>query len=79
MRLVIDPSGKARGIYTDALRDVYEALGSMTVRRASHVEPGEDGLWYADLSPVNGPVLGPFRLRQEALEAEVAALRDRGF
>lgn len=26
--------------------------------------------WAADMSPVNGPALGPFRLRAEALDAE---------
>ena len=79
MRVVIAPDGSARSIYADALRDVYEALGMLTVRRASHVEPGADGQWYADLSPVGGPVLGPYRLRREALDAEVEALRERGF
>ena len=79
MRILIGADGSARGIYADALRDVYEALGTLTVRRASHVEPGPDGLWYADLSPVGGPVLGPYRLRQEALDAEVEALKERGF
>ena len=79
MRIVILADGSARGIYDDTLRDIYEALGPATIRRASHVEPGPDGLWYADLGPVGGPVLGPFRLRREALDAEVAALRERGF
>jgi hypothetical protein len=27
--------------------------------------------WWADMSPVRGPVLGPFEERQEALDAEV--------
>ena len=30
--------------------------------------------WLADLSPVNGPVLGPFDRRSEALAAELAWL-----
>ena len=30
------------------------------IRRASHVEPDEAGRWWADLSPVGGPRLGPF-------------------
>jgi hypothetical protein len=42
------------------------------VKRASHVEPDRNGKWVADLAPVGGPQLGPYRLRQEALSAEVA-------
>ena len=33
-----------------------------------------DGAWTADLSPVNGPVLGPYTRRSEALAAEIAWL-----
>ena len=47
------------------------ALGSVSIRRASHVEPNSTGHWLADLSPVGGPVLGPFKWRSQALEAEV--------
>jgi hypothetical protein len=50
-------------------------LGTLTIRRASHVEPTADGQWQADLSPVNDPVLGPFGLRSEAISAEVECLR----
>ena len=39
-------------------------------RRASHVEPDADGRWWADLSPVAGPRLGPFEVRSAALDAE---------
>ena len=47
------------------------ALGSLTIQRASHVEPDATGLWWADLTPVQGPCLGPFARRSEALIAEV--------
>lgn len=30
--------------------------------------------WFADMTPVRGPVLGPYDMRQEALDAEVAWL-----
>lgn len=40
--------------------------------------PGPDA-WWADLLPSNGPVLGPFESRQEALDAEVAWLRVHEF
>ncbi|MBL8794615.1 MAG: hypothetical protein JNM56_11980, partial [Planctomycetia bacterium] len=52
------------------------ALGLIAIRRASHVEPAAEGSWFADLSPVDGPVLGPFRLRSEALAAERRWLED---
>ena len=32
-------------------------------------------LWQADLAPSNGPVLGPFRNRQDAIDAEIAWLQ----
>ena len=45
-------------------------LGKLQITRASHVEPDRDGFWWADMGPVDGPVLGPFRNRTEALGAE---------
>ena len=51
-------------------------LGSPCIRRGSHVEPDSHGQWHADLSPVDGPVLGPFRSRSEALVAEEGWLTD---
>lgn len=36
-------------------------------------------IWWADLLPSNGPVLGPFNTRTEALDAEVAWLRENEF
>ena len=61
-------------IYHDALTNRLD-LGAVDMRRVSHVEPcGRD--WTADMSPVGGPVLGPFTLRQDALDAEMAWLRD---
>jgi len=34
-----------------------------TISRASHVEPDLDGYRWADMGPVEGPALGPFRSR----------------
>ena len=62
------------GIYNDDVYTVLRGLGVASVQRASHVEPGTDGLWYADLAPVGGPVLGPYQRRQDALTAEVVWL-----
>ena len=38
--------------------------------------PTKHGLWWADMSPVGGPSLGPYRHRSEALAAEVEWLED---
>ncbi|MHB8860928.1 MAG: hypothetical protein ACYC6N_00885 [Pirellulaceae bacterium] len=40
------------------------------ISRGSHVEPDAAGNWYADLSPVGGPLLGSFSHRSAALAAE---------
>jgi len=63
-----------RFIYNDELTGLM-GQGKTEVRRASHVEPCEGG-WSADMSPVNGPVLGPYNLRSEALQEEVKWLLD---
>ena len=68
MELVITPTGEVRCVYDETI-DLHQ-LGPLTIARASHVEPTVDGRWCADLSPVGGPVLGPFNLRTAALQAE---------
>lgn len=53
-------------------------LGRPSATRASHVEPyrtvdsfGRQVIrWYIDLRPSNGPVMGRFKTRDEALAAE---------
>lgn len=68
MILVTDPHGTVRCLYGELIPLIE--LGSLSIRRASQVEPDEEGQWWADLAPVNGPRLGPFPLRSLALEAE---------
>ncbi len=68
MQLLIEPSGNVRCLYGEEIP--LNSLGSLVIQRGSHVEPDDDGAWLADLSPVNGPVLGPFPQRSEALQAE---------
>jgi len=68
MELVVDAGGSVRCIYDEGI-DLRE-IGRLTITRASHVEPDADGYWWADIGPVDGPVLGPFRSRSEALGAE---------
>lgn len=72
VQLVITPSGAISCIYCELID--LTALGSPTISRASHVEPDQQGRWLADLSPVKGPILGPFAVRSEALAAEHAWL-----
>ena len=72
MELVINSSGDIRCVYGEDVN--LSELGRLSIQRGSHVEPTEDGQWTADLSPVQGPQLGPFDCRTQALEAEVAWL-----
>jgi len=79
--LTIHEDGSIGAIHNDALADLYDE-GQTTIKRASHVEPvdgGEQVNWVADLSPVGGPKLGPYRLRSEALQAEVEWLQANGY
>lgn len=66
--------GALRFIYNDGLAELL-TLGGSRVTRASHVEPAPGGGWIADMAPSGGALLGPFALRQEALDAEVAWLQ----
>ena len=68
MELVVAAGGDVRCIYDESLD--LRALGKLQITRASHVEPDSDGNWWADMGPVGGPVLGPFRNRTEALAEE---------
>ena len=68
MELYITGAGAVRCVY-DELLDLSQ-LGELCITRASHVEPGATGRWWADLSPASGPKLGPFAQRSGALEAE---------
>ena len=68
MILTVSPDGTVRAVYDETID--FAALGRLDIRRASHVEPDEEGRWWADLSPVGGPRLGPFGRRSEALRAE---------
>ena len=72
MTLRFDVDGTVTAIYGEQI-DLAE-LGPLTIRRASHVEPTDDGQWTADMGPVGGDVLGPYPRRSDALAAEVAWL-----
>ena len=70
--LVVGCGGGVKCIYGEEL-DLRE-IGKLQITRASHVEPDAEGYWWADMGPVDGPVLGPFKSRTEALRAERAWL-----
>ena len=72
MQLVIFSGGVVRTLYSEMLD--LAVLGTLQIERASMVEPNMAGEWLADLSPVSGPVLGPFPRRSQALAAEQAWL-----
>ena len=71
--IVLDESG-AKAVYDDRLSPTLEALGEVSIKRASFVEPSPGG-WTADMAPSSGPILGVFSLRGEALAAEREWLR----
>ncbi len=66
--IVIARDGSGRCVYGEQIP--LRALGELQIRRASYVEPDEQGRWWADLSPVGGPKLGPYPDRSDALAAE---------
>lgn len=68
IQLLITTQGVVRALYTELIP--ISVLGPMQIKRASHVEPDPSGNWWADLEPSQGPILGPFTRRSEALQAE---------
>jgi hypothetical protein len=74
MDLLIESSGTVRCVFGEQI-DLGQ-LGRLSIRRGSHVEPTPDGQWTADLSLVQGPLLGPFPTRTAALNAEVTWLQE---
>lgn len=73
MVVLIDPTGTVTLLYTELVP--LTALGPQTLVRASHIEPEADGQWFAAI--VDGPRLGPFPRRSDALAAEVAWLTEQ--
>lgn len=72
--IVVSATGDLQFIHDDALAPLF-AEGEVSIERASHVEPDAMGRWFADLSPVGGPLLSGYALRGEALQAEADWLR----
>jgi hypothetical protein len=73
MELIILPDGAIRTLYSEDIDLAW--LGRLSITRASHVEPDPEGRWIVDLTPLSGPVLGPFGRRSAALDAELIWLQ----
>lgn len=71
----VDVAGVLTFVWSDELYPLT-VEGATAIYRASHVEPDIRGGWRADLSPIGGPVIGPYRLRRQAIEAEVEWIQD---
>lgn len=71
--LTISRDGTLSFVWDDKLAGL-KALGRATIKRASYVEPNEDGRWVADLTPCGGPVFDPVETRAEAIALELAWL-----
>ena len=69
------PDGTIVGLYTDAID--LRALGHVSAERASAVEWDEAAQAWRARVLATGEVLGPFRRRDEAVEAERRALAAR--
>ena len=66
--------GSAEAVYDDRWRCIYEALGALTVRRASEVEfDPVSGEWVATHCD-SGEVIGRGRNRTAVIQQEVAWL-----
>ena len=68
LELFVAADGTAKCLYGETLN--LASLGSLRIERASHVEPDDRGRWMIDLSPVDGPTLGPYPTRSHALSVE---------
>lgn len=81
MKCFVRPGGTVEAIYSDSLARLFinPAAVSVETARASDVEPVPGGGgWVATMRPeFGGAVLGPFALRQQALDAEVVYLNDQ--
>lgn len=72
MDFFVSPEGTVTTLYSEVLD--LAALGTARIERASHVEPDALGCWWADI--IDGPRLGPFPRRSDAIAAEVAWLTE---
>ena len=79
MKITVEVDGRIKFIYDDSVAEVMQEVGPLEVKRASHVEfDNSNGFWWADMSPVGGPKMGPFIGRNTALAMEREWLEERG-
>ena len=71
------PTGTFSEVYYDDLPDL-KAEWKAAIKRAIYVDVCEGG-WVADMSILDGPQLGPYRSRQDALDAEVDWIEEMYF
>lgn len=70
-------AGVATGVYDDRLRPIFEALGVLSVKRASEVEYEEEtGDWVARLL-MDGREIGRGKNRADVIKQEVEFLEGR--
>ena len=77
LKLLVRTDSTVQAIYSDELAPLIDKASHVEVRRASFVEPDPDGGWTATMQ--DGTKLGPFRLRSEALAAEIRYLDSKLF
>jgi hypothetical protein len=70
--LIVDRGGTIHTVYDERID--LTRIGALSIRRGSYVEPTPTGQWTADLAPCDGPLLGPFASRGDAIAAELAWL-----
>ena len=63
-------------IYDDKLAPLLKE-GKATITRVSNIEPDPAGGWTATM--LDGTKLGPYTLRQQALDAEIVYLEEKLF
>ena len=75
-RFQIRPDGTIEGLYQEVL--TLDTCGDRTIRRASSVEPSDDGSWQVQIGLIGGESLcmSGFRTRSDALAAEKAWIVD---
>ena len=76
MKIIVAKNVASRHLLAEDHEDFLSCLGKpVQIKRSSHVE-FIDGNWLADMHPSDGPILGPFVTRKQALAAETKWLED---
>lgn len=71
--IFVSDEGDILFVYHDDVAEAFRELGyDVRPRRASHVEPAEDGTFYVDLAPSGGPRVEGWVRYDDAVAFEVA-------